>query len=47
MTIGYEFFVTDTVAMGPNLNYAYLWIDQDIAEKGQWLTFSLLGSWYF
>jgi hypothetical protein len=46
-TIGYEFFVSDTVAMGPTLNFAYLSIDKDIADNGRWLTFSLLGSWYF
>jgi hypothetical protein len=46
-TIGYEFFVTNTVAMGPTLNFAYLWIDEELADEGRWLTFSLLGSWYF
>ena len=46
-TIGSEFFVTNTVAMGPTLNFAYLWIDEELADEGRWLTFSLLGSWYF
>jgi hypothetical protein len=33
--------------MGPTLNFAYLWIDEELADEGRWLTFSLLGSWYF
>ena len=46
-TVGYEFFVTDTFAVGPNLNAAYLWINGDLADSGRWLTVSLLGTWYF
>ena len=44
---GYEFFITDTVAIGPMLSLGYLGIEEDLMESGYWTTLTLLGSWYF
>jgi hypothetical protein len=55
-SIGYEFFVTDSVGIGPALNFAYLSIesadadlspDQQVADYGRWMTLTILGTWYF
>lgn len=44
---GYEFFVTDTFAVGPMLNVGYLAIDEALVDRGTWVTVTVLGSWYF
>jgi hypothetical protein len=53
---GYEFFVTDTVGIGPALNFSYLSIQtedeefglgEQLIDQGRWLTVTLLGTWYF
>lgn len=47
LTAGYEFFVTEKIAVGPTVNYGYLMIDEALVETGHWLTLTVLGSWYF
>ena len=44
---GYEFFVTNTVGIGPAVNFSYLHIKEELADQGRWLTLTILGSWYF
>ena len=46
-SIGYEFFVTNSIGMGPALNFSYLSIEEELVDEGRWLTLTLLGSWYF
>lgn len=47
LTVGYEWFLTHTFAVGPMLNAGYLSVDEELVDRAAWTTLSISGAWYF
>jgi hypothetical protein len=47
LSVGYEFFITETFAAGPMFNVGHLQIDEELMDRATWVTMSIHGTWYF